>query len=117
MRVTLAGLLLTAALAVVPCVDAQSASLAGQLPTRGVFVPGVSLAGIQLGFTQARVEAALGSNYRLCTMANTTLCKEPLWLFEYQRGEPLGVAVKFHNNKVSAVFTLGAIQAGRRGKG
>ena len=43
MRVTLAGLLLTAALVVVPCVDAQSARLAGQLPTRGVFVPGVSL--------------------------------------------------------------------------
>ena len=117
MRVTLAGLLLTAALAVVPAVDAQNARLAGQLPTRGVFVPGVSLAGIQLGFTQTRVKAALGSNYRLCTIANSNLCKEPLWLFEYQRGEPLGVAVRFHNSKVSAVFTLGAIQGWKTREG
>jgi len=82
-----------------------------------VFVPGVSLAGIQLGFTQTRVKAALGSNYRLCTIANSNLCKEPLWLFEYQRGEPLGVAVRFHNSKVSAVFTLGAIQGWKTREG
>ena len=106
MRVTLAGLLLTAALAVVPAVDAQNARLAGQLPTRGVFVPGVSLAGVQLGFTQTRVKAALGANYQLCTTAISNLCKEPLWLFEYTRGEPLGVGIKFHNNKVSAIFTF-----------
>jgi hypothetical protein len=103
------------ALALVPVGGARST---GQLPTRGVFVPGVSLAGIQLGFTQARVKAALGSNYRLCTTANSpSLCKEPLWLFEYQRGEPLGVAVRFHNAKVSAVFTLGAIQGWKTREG
>ena len=118
MRVAVATLMLSTLLAVVPFAQAGPAQSAGQLPTRGIFVPGVSLAGIQLGFTQARVKAALGSNYRLCTTANSpTLCKEPLWLYEYQRGEPLGVAVRFHNAKVTAVFTLGAIQGWKTREG
>jgi hypothetical protein len=104
MRVALASILVVAALALVPGAGA------GQLPTRGVFIPGVSLAGVKLGFDQTKVKAALGSNYRLCTTANSNLCKEPLWLYEYARGEPLGVAVRFHSGKVTAVFTLGAIQ-------
>src|SRR5437764_549810 len=86
-------------------------------PARGIFVPGVSLAGVKIGFDQAKVKAALGLNYRVCTPANTNLCKEPLWLYQYQRGEPLGVAVRFHNNKVSAVFTLGAIQGWKTSEG
>ena len=118
MRVILAGLALSALLVVVPFAQARPAQSAGQLPTRGVFVPFVSLAGVQLGFTQAKVKAALGSNYRLCTTANSpTLCKEPLWLYEYQRGEPLGVAVRFHNAKVTAIFTLGAIQGWKTREG
>ena len=117
MRVTLVSLLLAFALVVVPGVGAQNARVSGQLPARGIFVPGVSLAGVHLGFDQARVKAALGSNYRVCTVANTNLCKEPLWLYEYQRGEPLGVAVRFHNKKVTAVFTLGAIQGWKTSEG
>src|SRR3954468_8091402 len=116
-RVALGVLVLTLALALVPGVQARPAHVAGQLPTRGIFVPGVSLAGVHLGFDQARVKAALGSNYRVCTVANTNLCKEPLWLYEYQRGEPLGVAVRFHNKKVTAVFTLGAIQGWKTSEG
>jgi hypothetical protein len=116
-RVALGVLVLTLALALVPGVQARPAHVAGQLPTRGIFVPGVSLAGVKLGFTQARVKAALGSNYRLCTIANSSLCKEPLWLYEYQRGEPLGVAVRFHNKIVTAVFTLGAIQGWKTSEG
>jgi hypothetical protein len=107
-RATLIGLLAALALALVPATEARSA---GQLPARGVFVPGVSLAGVRLGFTQAKVKAALGSGYRPCTTEMApSLCKEPLWLYEYTRGEPLGVAVRFHNNRVTAIFTLGAIQ-------
>jgi hypothetical protein len=107
-RVTLVSLLLLLSAALAPGAGAKTA---GQLPTRGVLVPGVSLAGVHLGFTQAKVKAALGSNYRPCTTQMApSLCKEPLWLYEYTRGEPLGVAVRFHNNRVSAVFTLGAIQ-------
>jgi hypothetical protein len=112
-RAALVAILGALALLVVPTVGA-----AGSLPARGVFVPGVSLAGVQLGFTQAKVKAALGSNYRICTTATApSLCKEPLWLFQYTRGEPLGVGVKFHNNKVSAVFTLGAIQGWKTREG
>ena len=115
MRLTVVALLSVFALAAAPVGVARSA---GQLPTRGVFVPGVSLAGVQLGFTQARVKAALGPNYRPCTTEmSASLCREPLWLYEYQRGEPLGVAVRFHNAKVSAVFTLGAIQGWKTREG
>jgi len=116
-RVTLVSILVGLALALVPAAGARSAAQAGQLPTRGIFVPGVSLAGVHLGYTQAKVVAALGSNYRLCTVATSNLCKEPLWLYQYTRGEPLGVAVRFHNKIVSAVFTLGAIQGWKTSDG
>jgi len=59
-RVTLVSLLVGLALIVVPGVGAQSSRVSGRLPTRGIFVPGVSLAGIQLGFTQSKVKAVLG---------------------------------------------------------
>ena len=118
MRVTLVSLLVGLALVAVPSVGAQNARVTGQLPTRGVFIPGVSLAGIHLGFTQPQVKAVLGSNYQVCTIANSNdLCKEPLWLYEYTRGEPLGVGVKFHNKRVTAVFTLGAIQGWKTQEG
>jgi hypothetical protein len=117
MRVTLVSLLVVLPLVVVPVADAQSARVTGQLPTRGIFVPGVSLAGVHLGFTQTKVKAVLGQNYTPCTVAISNLCKEPLWLFEYTRGEPLGVGVKFHNNKVTAIFTLGAIQGWKTKEG
>jgi hypothetical protein len=118
MRVMLASLLLAIALVVVPAGVAKDAHVSGQLPARGIFVPGFSLAGVHLGFTQARVKAVLGSNYRPCTTEmSPSLCKEPLWLFQYTRGEPLGVGIKFHNNKVSAIFTLGAIQGWKTKEG
>jgi hypothetical protein len=116
-RVAIGLLALAFALALVPGGLARPAHVAGQLPTRGIFVPGVSLAGVKLGYTQDKVKAALGPNYRLCTVANSNLCKEPLWLYEYQRGEPLGVAVRFKHKIVSAVFTLGAIQGWKTSEG
>jgi hypothetical protein len=83
---------------------------ASKLPTHGIFFPGVKLAGIKLGFTQAQVTAVLGKNYSLCTPANNpTVCKETFLLFEYTRGEPLGLAVRIHNGRVGAVFTLGGV--------
>jgi hypothetical protein len=118
MRVTLVSLLLVSALAIVPAAGAKNARVSGQLPTRGVFVPGVSLAGVKLGFTQAKVKTVLGSNYQPCTTdISPDLCKEPLWLYEYTRGEPLGVGVKFHAGKVTAIFTLGAIQGWKTKEG
>jgi len=109
----LVALVLSLALALLPhshAQQAQASQAAGALPTRGVFVPGKTLAGVGLGFTQAKVKQVLGANYQVCTVANSDLCKEPVWLYEYTRGEPLGVGVKFHNGKVSAVFTLGVIE-------
>jgi hypothetical protein len=100
---------LLALLFVPQALASQTHATAGHLPTRGVFVPGVSLVGVKLGMSQTQVKTVLGGNYSQCTVAVTLLCKEPAWLFTYTRGEPLGVAVKFHNLKVSAVFTLGAI--------
>jgi hypothetical protein len=107
----LVALLLSLALFATPHAHAQQSRASGQLPTIGIFKPGQTLAGVGLGYTPAQVTAHLGKNYSICTTKlATVLCKEPVWLFEYARGEPLGVGVKFHNGKVSAVFTLGAIQ-------
>jgi hypothetical protein len=90
---------------------------AGHLPTVGVFVPGVSLAGIKLGMTEKQVASILGKNPSLCTAKISDLCREPVYLYEYTHGEPLGVGVKFHsfegNEKVDAVFMLGTIAGWR----
>ena len=104
------ALLLSLALALTSHAHAQHAQATGQLPTRGIFFPGIKLAGVGLGATPAKVTSILGKNYTICTKADSReLCAEPVWLYRYTRGEPLGVAVKFHNGKSVAVFTLGAI--------
>ena len=102
-------LLLSLAFGLIPHAQAQQAR-ASKLPVHGIFVPGVKLAGVKLGFTRTQVTAVLGKNYTLCTPANSGgLCKELVLLYEYTRGEPLGLAVRLHNGKVGAVFTLGAV--------
>ena len=112
------ALLLSLAIALTSNAHAQQAHATGQLPTRGIFFPGVKLAGVGLGLTPAKVTAILGKNYYICTPANSEdLCREPVWLFQYTRGEPLGVAVKFHNGKTVAVFTLGAIAGWKTNSG
>jgi hypothetical protein len=114
----LVALVASLALALVPHAHAQHAQATGQLPTRGIFKPGITLAGVGLGYTQTRVVGALGNNYSLCTHdIGPVLCKEPVLLFTYPRGEPLGVGVKLHNGKVVAVFTLGAIQGWKTSDG
>lgn len=94
---------------------------AGHLPTVGILIPGVSLAGIKLGMTEKQVGKILGENPVLCTIKITTLCREPVYLYEYTHGEPLGVGVKFHafegNEQVSAVFMLGTIAGWRTKEG
>ena len=104
--VIVTALLLSLALAFTSHAQAQAS---GQLPTRGIFFPGVKLAGVGLGLTPDKVTAILGKNYNICTPATSVLCREPVWFFQYTRGEPLGIAVKFHNGKTVAVFTLGAL--------
>jgi hypothetical protein len=77
-------------------------------PTTGVLTPGVSLAGVKLGFTTSQVIQRWGRNYSVCPSSQ---CGNsgPVWYFVYQRGEPLGAAVRFDKTgKVTAVFTLGS---------
>jgi hypothetical protein len=81
-------------------------------PTRGVLQPGVSLAGVRIGTTVARVKQLWGSNYKVCPD-----CKDPTWYFIYAKGEPLGAAVKFRHGRVVAAFTLGSPRGWRTAEG
>ena len=83
------------------------------LPLHGVLAPGVSLAGVHIGDTTAKVKSVWGKNYKLCPD-----CKGIYWYFIYTRGEPLGAAVKFSKaGRVVAVFTLGAPSGWRTSEG
>jgi len=98
----------------VPAVAAASVVLAGPanagvIPQHGVFVVGKTIAGVGLGFTQAQVKAHWGSGYTLCTAKPLYSAAQPVWLYEYAIGEPLGVAVRFRAGKTVSVFTLGAV--------
>ena len=83
--------------------SAHQARAAG-FPIDGKVVPGQTIGGVSLGLTEAGVRARWGRNYTVCSHcgADTT------WLYEYRGGDPIGAAVKFANNKVVAVFTLGS---------
>jgi hypothetical protein len=87
----------------------ESAQSAGTIPQRGVFVVGKTLAGVGLGYTQAQVKAHWGNGYTVCTAKPLCTAAQPVWLYEYRIGEPLGVAVRFRNGKTVSVFTLGAV--------
>ena len=103
-------LLVTLALVFVPSALANQARVEGTIPTKGVFVPGVTLAGVSLGMTSTQVKQHWGPLYTLCTGSKYCTKAKPVWLFEYTHGEPLGVAAKFDiTGKTIAVFTLGAI--------
>src|SRR5581483_6448460 len=74
------------ALVLVPPASAAQRRSEGTIPARGVFVPGVSLAGVGLGMTQAQVKQHWGPFYKLC--ANNPYCTKtkPVWLFTYTHG-------------------------------
>lgn len=80
-----------------------SQSRAAGFPIRGVVVPGKSIGTISVGLTETQVRAHWGRNYAVCTS-----CPLTTWLYTYRGGEPLGAAVKFANDRVVAVFTLGS---------
>jgi hypothetical protein len=75
-------------------------------PTRGKVVPGKTIGGISLGMTETQVKAHWGRNYKIGP--NVGGVGFTTWLYVYPGAEPLGAAVKFQNNKVVAVFTLGS---------
>lgn len=110
-----AAALVSLTLVIAATAAAQPASTQGNLPKQGVLVIGKSLAGVQLGHTQAQVRQRWGSKYDLCPKET---CKDPTWLYFLAPGsiapgvDPVhgvvGAAVRFRNNKAVAVFTLGA---------
>jgi len=119
---------LAAALVAVAVATAAPARQAGNFPSRGVVVPGVSIAGVQIGMTEDQVLKLWGHGFRVCDQCGKNLT----WLYEYKGAEPLGAAVRFDtigpwdshkkgtpeskytttnypkNGKVIAVFTLGS---------
>jgi hypothetical protein len=88
------------ALAALACANLARASF----PSKGVVVPGQSIATVGLGMTEAAVVSHWGRGYVVCASCSLTT-----WLFEYRGSEPLGAAVKFNRaGRVVAVFTLGS---------
>ena len=97
-----------AALSLTFAASAWAGGSAQSFPTTGILTPGVSLAGVKIGFTTSQVIRRWGRNYAVCPKSR---CggTGTVWYFVYQRGEPLGAAVRFDRaGKVTAVFTLGS---------
>lgn len=97
------SLVLSAVIALASHTGSLGAHSSGQLPPRGVIVPGAVFAGVHLGDTQQKVQAVWGHHYDVCGH-----CKDRTWLYEYRGPEPLGAAVRFQRNRVVAVFSLGS---------
>ncbi len=108
-RLAVVAAALSAGLALAGAADGMAARASGSIPQHGVFVVGKTLAGVGLGMTPAQVKAHWGSYYHVCPPSAYCTAKEPVWLFEYSQGEPLGVGVRFLNGRTVAVFTLGAV--------
>ncbi len=70
-------------------------------PERGLFVPGVSLGGVEIGMTQRQVLRAWGTRHGVCRG-----CARPTWYFNYRPFEPQGAGVVFRRGRVAHVFTL-----------
>jgi hypothetical protein len=101
---------LAAALVLVP---AGLAARDAEFPNRGVLRPGVSLGGVHIGDTLAKVKRTWGSSYKVCPD-----CKDRVWFYFYSHGEPLGAAVRFDkDDRVVAAFTLGSPSGWRTAEG
>lgn len=76
------------------------AAAIGSLPHAALFLPGRSLAGVQLGQTMQQVRSALGP-HGVCQGCTTTT-----WYFNYARFTQPGLAVEFRVGRVTAVYTV-----------
>jgi hypothetical protein len=75
---------------------------AAEPPTGGTFAPGVSLAGVGLGFSHAEVIDAWGAVHGVCRD-----CEEPTWYVNERPFQPQGVGVVFEGGgQVVHVFTV-----------
>jgi hypothetical protein len=70
-------------------------------PQRGLFIPGVSLGGIELGMSKREVVRAWGARHGVCRG-----CPRETWFFNYRPFEPEGAGVVFRRGRVAHVFTL-----------
>jgi hypothetical protein len=80
---------------------ALTPSATAALPDAGLFVPGRSLAGVELGMTKEQVRRAWGATYGRCRD-----CPAETWYFTYRAFEPQGAGVTFRRNRVVQLFTL-----------
>jgi hypothetical protein len=71
------------------------------VPSKGVLVPGKSLAGVRLGDTEAAVAKRFGATRRLCAT-----CSGTVWIYARADGVP-ALAVSFRKQRVTAISTLG----------
>ena len=85
---------------------------AAALPRTGVLVHGESLAGVELGDSEADVRALWGRHFTVCSG-----CDGTTWFYIYPTGDPFGAGVRFRDGHVTAVFTLGAPHGGATTKG
>jgi hypothetical protein len=106
------------ALALIGIAATASAAPSGRaLPTAGVLAPGISLGGLQIGYTKDQVIKHWGHSYRICPK---NVCKgtDTVWYYVYAGSEPLGAAVRFDQiGKVNAIFTLGSPAGWRTAQG
>ncbi len=70
-------------------------------PTGGLFTPGVSLAGIELGLTRSGALDAWGLRHGVCRG-----CDELTWYFNERPFRPQGIGVVFEAGRVVHAFTV-----------
>src|SRR5262245_64789264 len=64
--------------------------------------------------TVKQVTDLWGKNYKVCPRQH---CSYPTWYYIYPKGEPLGVSVRFRQNRVVTIFTLGSPTGWRTAEG
>jgi hypothetical protein len=89
---------LAAALVLAPVAAAPASSAP---PERGLFVPGVSLGGVELGMTKREVVRVWGARHGVCRS-----CAREIWYFNLRPFEPEGAGAVFRRGRVAHVFTL-----------
>jgi hypothetical protein len=76
-------------------------SAAAEPPTGGMFSPGTSLAGVELGMTRAQVLETWGPRHGECRA-----CRQTTWYFNESPFQPEGVGVVFRGGRVVHAFTV-----------
>jgi hypothetical protein len=70
-------------------------------PERGLFIPGRSLGGVEIGMTKAEVLKAWGKQHGVCRD-----CRHTTWYFNERPFEPQGTGVVFEEGRATNVFTV-----------